>query len=57
VVAKPQDFAKAVIHIIDNHEDLMERCNEAREYVLKEYTMTPNFIDKWEEIIRELAKG
>jgi len=57
VVAKPQDFAKAVIHIFDNHEDRIERCKEAREYVLKEYTMTPNFMDKWEEIIRELAEG
>ena len=57
VVTKPEDFAKAVIHLIDNHEDRVERCRKAREYVLREYTMTPSFMDKWERVIEELAKG
>lgn len=57
VVTKPEDFAKAVIHIVDNHEDRIERCKKAREYVLREYTMTPSFMDKWEGVIQELVKG
>jgi glycosyltransferase involved in cell wall biosynthesis len=57
VVTKPEDFAKAVIHIVDDHEDRVERCKKAREYVLREYTMTPSFMDKWEGVIQELVKG
>jgi hypothetical protein len=57
VVAKPEDFAKAVLHIVDNHEDYIERRKKAREYVLREYTLNPSFINKWEGVIQKLIKG
>ena len=57
VVARPENFAGAILHIIDNNEDYIERCKKAREYVLREYTTSPSFIDKWERIIQKLIKG
>lgn len=47
VVAKPEDFVKAILQVIDNYKNYANKSKKGKEYVLKNYVAGPNFTKKW----------
>ena len=56
VVAKPEDFVKAILQVIDNYKNYANKSKKGKEYVLKNYVAGPNFTKKWNNAL-ELASS